>query len=152
MTVRASSAPVPCSVSLCGDLCRLLGQERERVQRQVFRTTPFGFEDLGRAVKYPFQHVIALLFGGLMYGFLLLAGMPGYICASVLLFGCIAIVINHVAHGRLDRSFMPDFSEFNLWDDLVVRVFLGIGIMLVTWGPTAVIVLIFVFGVVKTAP
>jgi hypothetical protein len=137
---------------LCGDLCRLIGQERERVQRQVFRTTPFGFEDLGRAVKYPFQHVIALLFGGLLYGFLLLAGMPGFICALVLLYGCVAIVINHVAHGRLDRSFMPDFSEFNLWDDLVVRVFLAIGIFLVTWGPTALLILIFIFGVLKTAP
>ena len=137
---------------LCGDLCRLIGQERERVQRQVFRTTPFGFEDFARAVKYPFQHVIALLFGGLMYGFLLLAGMPGFICALVLLYGCIAIVINHVAHGRLDRNFMPDFSEFNLWDDLVVRVFLAIGIFLVTWGPTVLIVLIFLFGVLRTPP
>src|SRR4030095_5542817 len=67
---------------LCGDLCRLIGQERERVQRQAFRTTPFGFEDFGRAIKYPFQHIIALLFGGLMYGFLLLAGMPGFLCAT----------------------------------------------------------------------
>jgi hypothetical protein len=47
---------------------------------------------------------------------------------------------------------MPDFSEFNLWDDLVVRVFLAIGIFLVTWGPTVLLLLIFVFGVVKTAP
>src|SRR4030095_5049526 len=66
--------------------------------------------------------------------------------------GCIAIVINHVAHGRLDRNFMPDFSEFNLWDDLGVRVFLAIGIFLVHCGATALLILIFVFGVVKTAP
>ena len=56
-------------------------------------------------------------------------------------------VISQVAWGRMDRSFTPDFSEFSLWDDLAVPFFLGIGITVVTWGPTIVLVIVLLFGV-----
>src|ERR1043165_3856250 len=92
-------------------------------------------EDFVRAIRYPFNHKAALLGGALIYGFLLLAGLRGSVVAWVILFGCISHVISQVAWGRLNRSFMPDFSAFSLWDDLVVPVFLGLGIMIVSWGP-----------------
>jgi hypothetical protein len=63
------------------------------------------------------------------------------------MFGCISHVISQVAWGRMDRSFMPDFSEFSLWDDLAVPFGLGIGISVVTWAPTAVLVIALFFGV-----
>lgn len=134
---------------LCGDLCRPIGQERERFQRQEFRSTTFGFEDFGRALRYPWQHKIALLFGAALYGFLLLTGFRGRIVAFVIMFGCIAHVINQVADGKLERSFLPDLSSFSLWDDLVCPLGLGIGITIVTWGPAILIALVFVFGVMK---
>lgn len=136
---------------LCGDLCRLIGQERARFQRREFQSTGFGFADFGRALRYPFQHKIALVFGALLYGFLLIAGFRGQIVAWVLMFGCIVQVINQVAWGKLDRSFLPDFSAFSLYDDLVVPIGLGIGIFIVTWGPAIAIALIFFFGVIGGA-
>lgn len=144
--IGTSSVPL---CPLCGDLCRLIGDERERFKRREFRSTAFGFEDFARALRYPWQHKIPLLFGAALYGFLLLAGYRGRIIAFVIMFGCIAHVINQVAYGKLDRSFLPDFSAFSLWDDLVVPLGLGIGITIVTWGPAIVIALVFVFGVIN---
>jgi uncharacterized membrane protein len=67
----------------------------------------------------------------------------------VIMFGCISHVISQVAWGKLDRSFLPDFSAFSLWDDLAVPIGLGIGITIVTWGPTIVLVLAIMFGVIN---
>jgi len=102
-----------------------------------------------RAISYPLQHKFALLSGALIYGLLMLAGFRGSIVAWVLLFGCISHVISQVAWGRLDRSFMPDFSSFSLWDDLVVPIFLGIGIIVVSWGPLFVLVFALIFGAIS---
>lgn len=132
---------------LCGDLCKLFEQVQSKAIRQQFQSSGFGFKDLGRAISYPFQHKVALLFGAALYGFLLLAGFRGRILASVIMFGCISHVISQVAWGRLHRSFMPDFSAFSLWDDLVVPLSLGIGVAIVTWGPTIALMLILIFGV-----
>jgi hypothetical protein len=84
-----------------------------------------------------------------MYGFLLFAGFRGSILAWVILFGCMSHTISQVAWGRLHRSFMPDFSAFSWWDDVVVPVFLGLGIMIVSWGPLLVLVFALIFGVLS---
>jgi Protein of unknown function (DUF4013) len=134
---------------LCGDLCRPIGQEREKFKRQEFRSTAFGFADFGRALCYPWQHKIALLFGALLYGFLLIAGFYGRVVGTVIMLGCISQVINQVAWGRLNLSFLPDFSSFCLWDDLVVPIRSALGVLIVTWGPAIAILFVFVFGVIK---
>src|SRR6185295_16957581 len=103
-----------------------------------------------RAIKYPFQHKAALLGGAALYGFLLLAGFRGSLVAWMIMFGCISHVISQVAWGRLDRSFMPDFSSFSLWDDLIVPIFLGIGITIVSWGPVVVLLVALLFGAIHT--
>ena len=41
---------------------------------------------------------------------------------------------------------MPDLSAFSMWDDVVVPIFLGIGITIVSWGPTIVLVVALLFG------
>jgi hypothetical protein len=69
----------------------------------------------------------------------------------MIMFGCISHVISQVAWGRLHRSFMPDLSAFSLWDDLVMPIFLGIGITIVSWGPVIALVLVLMFGVVGTS-
>ena len=135
---------------LCGDLCREYRAEKEKTARAEFQSSGFGMDDFVRAVRYPFNHKSALLFGALIYGLLLLAGFRGSVVAGVLMFGCISHVISHVAWGRLNRSFMPDFSAFSLWDDLVVPVFLGVGIMIVTWGPAIALVIALTFGMVSS--
>jgi hypothetical protein len=114
-----------------------------------FQSSGFGMEDFVRAIRYPLQHKSALFTGALIYAFLLLAGFRGSLVAWMIMFGCISHVISQVAWGRLNRSFMPDLSAFSFWDDLVVPVFLGLGIMIVTWGPVIALVLALMFGVLN---
>ena len=134
---------------LCGDLCHEYQVIVEKSARAALRSSAFGMDDFVRAVQYPLQHKFALLSGALIYGLLMLAGFRGSIVAWVLLFGCVSHVISQVAWGRLNRSFMPDFSAFSLWDDLVVPIFLGIGIVVVSWGPLIVLVFALIFGAIS---
>lgn len=134
---------------LCGDLCREYRAVTEKAARIEIQSSGFGMEDFVRAIRYPLQHKVALLSGALIYGFLLLIGFRGSVLAWVILFGCMSHVISQVAWGRLHRSFMPDFSAFSLWDDLVLPIFLGFGIMIVSWGPLIVLVFALIFGVLS---
>lgn len=132
---------------LCGDLCKLFEDVRKKAEHAQFRGSGFGFEDFGRAFSYPFQHLIGLLFGAVLYGFLLLAGFWGHLFADVLMFGCMAHVINQLSVGRTNCDFMPDFSSFSLWDDMIVPLGLGIGITIVSWGPAIVLAVVLLFSV-----
>ena len=131
----------------CGDLCKLYHDQQTKAVRHEFQQSGFGFSDFGQAIRYPFQHKIPLLCGAAIYGLLLLGGLKGQIVAFVVMFGCISQVISQVAWGRVNRSFMPDFSAFSMWDDFAVPLGLGIGIVIVTWGPIIVLTLVLVFGV-----
>jgi hypothetical protein len=135
--------------ALCGDLCREYRTVQEQNARAEFQSSGFGMEDFVRAIRYPLQHKSALLTGALLYAFLLLAGFRGSVVAWMIMFGCISHVISQVAWGRLNRSFMPDFSAFSFWDDLIVPVFLGIGIMIVSWGPVIALLAALIFGAIS---
>jgi hypothetical protein len=134
---------------LCGDLCREYRAVAEKAARTDLQRSGFGMEDFVRAIRYPFDHKFALFSGALIYGLLTLAGFRGSVVAGVLLFGCISHVISQVAWGRLNRSFMPDFSSFSILDDLFVPIFLGVGILIVSWGPLIVLVFALIFGVLS---
>jgi uncharacterized membrane protein len=137
---------------LCGELCKSYEEVKTRTQNRAFQASGFGMADFGRAVSYPFQHKVALAFGALLYAVLLLLGWRAGVIAYVILFGCMSHVISQVAWGRLNRSFMPDFSEFSVVDDLVQPICLGLGITIVTWGPTIVLLLALLFGVMQVVP
>jgi hypothetical protein len=133
--------------ALCGNTCnRIETAVRITASREVLGDAGFGVADLSRAFLYPFQHKFVLLFGAVVYGLFQLAGFWGRLAAYVLMFGCITRVISQVAWGRIAQNFMPDFSEFELWDDLAVPVALGVGITIVTLGPTIFLVLVLVLG------
>lgn len=134
---------------LCGDLCSPFEQLRSRALHQEFQGSGFGFTDFARALRYPLQHKVALLFGAVLYGFCLLAGFRGSIIAWVITFGCMSHVISQVTWGRLNRSFFPDFSEFSVVDDVAMPLVLGIGIFIITWGPAIVLICVLIFGVVS---
>jgi hypothetical protein len=136
---------------LCGDLCHEFRALAEQTARREFQSSGFGMEDFVRAVRYPLRHKTALITGALIYAFLLMAGFRGAVVAWMVMFGCISHVISQVAWGRLDRSFMPDFSAFSLWDDLVVPIFLGIGIMIVTWGPVIALTVALIYNALTGA-
>ena len=145
---RLVSGKVPVC-PLCGDLCREYKAVTEKTTRTQLQSSGFGMEDFVRAVRYPLKHKAALFGGALIYSFLLLAGFRGSLVAWMIMFGCISHVISQVAWGRLNRSFMPDFSAFSLWDDLIVPCFLGVGIMIVSFGPMIALVLALMFGVLS---
>ncbi|HTG93449.1 MAG TPA: hypothetical protein VL866_12745 [Pyrinomonadaceae bacterium] len=142
-----SGSKIPLCPS-CGDLCKVYKDLANRAAQSEFQASGFGLADFSRAIRYPFQHLAALIGGALIYAFLLMAGFKGAVVAWMIMFGCISHVISQVAWGRLNRSFMPDFSAFSLWDDLVMPIFLGIGITVVTWGPIIALVIALLFGVV----
>jgi hypothetical protein len=133
---------------LCGDLCRKYQEVREKIARRELQQSGFGVADFIRAFRYPLRHKTALFGGALIYGLLLLAGTNGILSASTLMFGCISLTITHVAWGRLNRSFMPDFSAYSTWDDFLVPGLLGLGIMIVSWGPVIALTVALTFGVV----
>jgi hypothetical protein len=131
---------------LCGDLCKRVQEVQQKVVKHRIQTSGFGLSDFSQSIAYPFRHLIALLFGAIAYGFLLLGGFKTTVIAWAVLFGCIAHAINHVAVGHLHRSFLPDFSAFDLWDDLIKPAFLGLGITMVTLGPAIVLVFFLLWG------
>ena len=137
---------------LCGELCKSYQEVKTRAANKEFQSSGFGISDFARAISYPFQHKVALAFGALVYALLLLLGWRAGIIAYVIMFGCMSHVISQVAWGRLSRSFMPDFSEFSVVDDLVQPLCLGLGITIVTWGPTIVLLLALLFGVMQALP
>jgi hypothetical protein len=143
-----SGSKIPLCPS-CGDLCKLYHEVKATVARSQFQASGFGIADFVQAIRYPFQHKLALLLGALIYGLLLMAGFWGGLLAWMIMFGSISHVISQVAWGRLHRSFMPDFSSFSMWDDVVMPIFLGIGITIVTWGPIIALVIALFLGVMS---
>ncbi|MGH9944648.1 MAG: hypothetical protein ACRD9R_20060, partial [Pyrinomonadaceae bacterium] len=131
---------------LCGDLCNRYADARARATHRHFQDSGFGLADFGAAVAYPFKNLAGLVMLVLLYGLLLLGGWRGQVAAYVVMFGCISLVIKKVAWGQMDKNFLPDFSSFSMWDDLVCPLFLGLGITIVTMGPTVVLVCALLFG------
>lgn len=111
----------------------------------VSRNDPFGLKDFFRAIGYPFKHKIALCAGALIYALSLLGGLTTNLAAWLVMFACISLVINNVAVGRFNRSFLPDF-DFSDWDDIVTPILLGLGIMIVSWGPMIALVIALLSG------
>ncbi len=132
--------------SLCGGFCDPLEILTERLSLYERQGEGFGLSDFKQALAYPFRHLASLLGGALLYGFLLLTGMRGQLLATALVFGCISLVVRRVAYGNLRRDFLPDFSEFSFWDDVIVPCALGVGVTVVTLGPTLLLLLALVFG------
>lgn len=131
---------------LCGDFCNLYSEVRQKTARQQYQQSGFGFGDFKEALGYPFRNTVGLICVSLLYALLMLGGIKGHIAAFVVMFGCISLVIKQVAWGRMERSFVPDFTEFSMWDDVVVPIFLGIGITLVTIGPTILLIIALLLG------
>ncbi|MBD0370176.1 MAG: hypothetical protein ICV60_05025 [Pyrinomonadaceae bacterium] len=136
---------------LCGELCKLYQEVREKSQRRLERHDGFGFADFSRALSYPFKNLLGLIFGALFYSLLLLGGFKGQLLAYAILFGCISIVINKVVSGRMDANFLPDFGAFAWWDDFLMPILLGLGVTIVTIGPALVLGIALLLGVVNSS-
>jgi hypothetical protein len=56
-------------------------------------------------------------------------------CGNALTFGVLSHTINNFIQGKLDENFMPDFDDFELWDDVIHPFFLSIAAYLSAFGP-----------------
>lgn len=130
----------------CGNFCDPLKNINERLALLERAASGFGFGDFKQALAYPLKHVGSLIGGALLYSVLLLGGLWGHLLAPALIFGCISLVIHRVGYGSMDKDFLPDFSEFSIWDDMIVPYFLGWGITLVSFGPVIILLAVLVFG------
>jgi hypothetical protein len=130
----------------CGNFCDPLEAINERIALLERAASGFGFGDFKEALVYPLKHLGSLIGGALLYSVLLLGGLWGHLLAPALIFGCISLVIHRVGYGNMDRDFLPDFSEFSIWDDMIVPYFLGWGITLVSLGPVILLLAVLVFG------
>jgi hypothetical protein len=130
----------------CGNFCDPLEAITVRVSLYERSNSGFGFQDFAEALAYPLKHIGSLIGGALLYSFLLLGGLWGQLLAPALVFGCISLVIHRVAYGKMDRDFMPDFSEFSIWDDMIVPYFMGWAVTLVSLGPVLLLLGVLVFG------
>ena len=74
------------------------------------------------------------------YGFLQLGGFKTQLIACALLFGCLSLVIKQVAWGRFERSFLPEFNDFSIADDIIGPAVLGLATTIVTFGPFIMLV------------
>lgn len=135
--------------TLCGELCKPYEEVREKSVRRMERSTGFGFADFSKALSYPFKNLIGLACGAFFYALLQLGGMKGQLLASAILFGCISIVINKMVAGRSDSNFLPDLSSFSFWDDVMMPVFLGLGVTIITIGPALLLGAALVLGIIS---
>jgi hypothetical protein len=131
---------------LCGGFCDPLESIKARTTVYERQSEGFGLGDFRHALAYPFKHTASLVGGALLYAVLLLGGLRAQLLAWALLFGCISLVIRRVGYGKLERDFMPDFGEFSFWDDVIMPLFLGVGITVVTLGPVLLLVVALLFG------
>jgi hypothetical protein len=141
----------------CGDLCVPINEtEMAEVEARsthkvapasaIQASAPFGLSDFARALHYPLRSPLGLVGIAAFYGFLQLGGFKTQLIAFALLFGCLATVIKQVAWGRFERSFLPEFNDFSLADDVLGPAVLGLGTTLVTFGPFVMLVLAMLTG------
>jgi hypothetical protein len=142
--------PETCSIcALCGSLCLPYEDVRQKITQLADRRSGFGYHDLKLALRYPFQEPVTLSITAVIYGachvFLPYLAAPGYgyllagigllpaLVANVVMFGCMTLVINHIAAGRL--SYKRVFDLTSLLADPQEMFSLSTAIMLVTTGP-----------------
>ena len=136
---------------VCGDMCKDFTELQKKSEVAYRKSQGYGLEDLGQSLIYPFKFPASLIGGALLYSIFLLGGIVGRIIASMLLFGCIVIIIRQVAWGRIHKNFLATIGENGVFDDLIKPGFLGLGVTLVSWGPAIIAVLLLIFYVMGAA-
>lgn len=138
---------------LCGAMCKGAGEARAinklLQQESAVINEGFGLSDLARALRHPFNFKVSLFFGAFLFMLLTVsrgaAGMGGVfmavggifagMSANALTFGVLSHTIDTFIQGKLDENFMPDFDDFDLWEDIVHPFFLSIAAYLSAFGP-----------------
>ncbi|MDI1241985.1 MAG: hypothetical protein PSX80_08715 [bacterium] len=138
---------------LCGAMCKR-AEEAKAInkllqQESVAINEAFGLADFARALGHPLKFKVSLFFGAFLFMLLTVArsaaGMGGMymavggifagMSANALTFGVLSHTLNNFIQGKLDENFMPDFDDFELWEDVIHPFFLSIAAYLSAFGP-----------------
>ena len=146
----------------CGGMCRSLREIQTKKQKEIQIkqniSKGFGFEDFAKSLAYPFKFKTSLIFGGILFAFfsygqsaasigaiyLFMAAIICYMLANALSFGVLANTINNFSKGLTGKNFMPDFDEFDTWDDVIQPFFLSIAVWISSFG----LLIALIFGAV----
>ena len=138
---------------LCGAMCKRAEEARAinklLQQESAAINESFGLSDFGRAIRHPFNFKVSLFFGAFLFMlltvgrgaggmggiFMAVGGIFAGMSANALTFGILSHTINNFIQGKLDENFMPDFDDFELWEDVVHPFFLSIAAYLSAFGP-----------------
>lgn len=148
---------------MCGAMCKQIAEAREKRERaaqlQKDMAEGFGFSDFGRALAYPVKFKSSLFWGAIFYAFFSIgqgaAAMGGYfmiaaalICmmlANMLTFGVLANTVENFTVGKTKDNFMPSFTDFSIWDSVVHPFFVWVGVIVSSFGPFVLIVVISLY-------
>jgi hypothetical protein len=154
---------------LCGAMCKAVAAVREERRLQATLSNAinegFGMTDFIKAVAHPFKFKASLFFGAVMFAFFSVTqsatGLGGmvmfasailcFMLANMMLFGVLSNTVEQFSQGNLESNFMPSFDDFSMWDDVVQPFFLYIAVMITSFGPFIVTLLIGTYLVVSSA-
>lgn len=149
--------------AMCGAMCKKFGEKEIKKENdaEYWRLIGegFGTKDIARAFSHPFRYKTSFILGGIMFMFFTLGQSAGaiggmmmffaslvcFMLANMLGFGILANTIENFSQGKLEANFMPEFDDFNLWDDVVHPFFLAMGTYIVSFGAFVLIVIIGVY-------
>jgi Skp family chaperone for outer membrane proteins len=152
----------------CGEMSRTLSeivQQRTETTKHISAVNEgFGAADFFNALSHPFKYKVSLFFGALMFMalslgqsvsalggiYMMTSAIFCVLFANMLTFGILANTIENFTHGDLEANFMPDFENFDLWDDVVHPFFLSIGAYISSFGPFVAVMLIGFYMVVSS--
>ncbi|MGH9948152.1 MAG: hypothetical protein ACRD6X_13275 [Pyrinomonadaceae bacterium] len=145
---------------LCGAMCRAVG-EVKAAQFQAFVNLNaiqkgFGIADFFSALRHPFNFKLSLFFGAILFMlftlgkgaawmggiYLIVGGIFSGMSANALTFGVLSNTIDKFIQGKFDANFMPEFENFDLWDDVIHPYFLSIAAYLSSFGPFLIVLAI----------
>lgn len=153
----------------CGAMCQSVGQVREaRVregQRLAANSEGFGVNDFFNALSLPLRFKPSLVFGAIMFMFftlgqsasaiggifMMVAALFCVMLSNMLTFGVLANTVDNFSQGKLDVDFMPSFSDFSIWEDVIHPFFLSIGVYISSFGPLILVAIVAVYLVISSA-
>ena len=139
---------------VCGEMCQPFKDAQRKLSKAAERASAlqngYGLRDFGKAWAYPFKFWQSLALGAVFIAFLSLGGFFGVLLANAILFGCIAQAVSFVAHGDFEQNFMPDFDDFNVWDDVAKPFLLSLSVLFVSYLPAGLIMFALFFSVLNS--
>lgn len=148
---------------LCGAMCRPIA-EADAKKRAEAGSEIGNSGDLSRALAHPFKFKTSLFLGAGLFAlftigqsaagiggiFLIVAALFSGMLANMLKFGVLSHTIENFIQGKFDANFMPDFENFEIWDDVIHPFFLSIAAYLVSFGPFLITLIIGFYLVIST--